>query len=199
MNPVPVVLYGDRVRIEPLDHRHADDLLAAAADPEIWRFMPIPQPASGGDLLTWIDDAWRRAAAGDQLPFAVVDHATDRAIGSTRFLEIRRSWRTLEIGWTWLSASAQRTPVNTECKYLLLRHAIEELGALRVQFKTDARNERSQRSLERIGAVKEGVLRKQRINWDGFVRDAVYYSIVDEDWPAVKARLEKLLSRSPVP
>jgi RimJ/RimL family protein N-acetyltransferase len=196
MNPVPVVLYGDRVRVEPLDHRHIDDLLAAASDPEIWRYMPIPAPANEADMTTLIDDAWRRAATGEQLPFAVIDSATDRAVGSTRYLEIRRSWRTLEIGWTWLGASVQRTIVNTEAKCLLLRHAFEELGALRVQFKTDARNERSQRGLERIGAVKEGVLRKHRINWDGFVRDSVYYSIIDTEWDAVKARLEGLLARS---
>jgi RimJ/RimL family protein N-acetyltransferase len=196
MNPVPVVLYGDRVRVEPLDHRHIDDLLVAAQDPEIWRFMPIPAPVTEADLTTLIDDAWRRAATGDQLPFAVVDSATDRAVGSTRYLEIRRSWRTLEIGWTWLGASVQRTAVNTECKSLLLHHAFDELGALRVQFKTDARNERSQRGLERIGAVKEGVLRKHRINWDGYVRDSVCYSILDTEWDAVKARLEGLLARS---
>jgi RimJ/RimL family protein N-acetyltransferase len=196
MNPVPVVLYGDRVRVEPLDHRHIDDLLAAASDPEIWRYMPIPAPANEADMTTLIDDAWRRAATGEQLPFAVIDSATDRAVGSTRYLEIRRSWRTLEIGWTWLGASVQRTIVNTEAKCLLLRHAFEELGALRVQFKTDARNERSQRGLERIGAVKEGVLRKHRINWDGFVRDSVYYSIIDTEWDAVKTRLEGLLARS---
>jgi RimJ/RimL family protein N-acetyltransferase len=195
MNPTPVVLYGDAVRIVPLDPAYAEDLLAAGADPEIWKYLPIPQPTSLLEVRAWIDDAWRHAATGEQLPFALIDPTTDRAIGSTRFLEIRRDWRTLEIGWTWLAAPAQRTAVNTEAKYLLLRHAFRDLGAIRMQFKIDARNLKSQQAVERIGAVKEGVLRKQRINHDGYVRDAVYYSILNEEWPAVEQRLQALLAR----
>ena len=196
MNPTLVVLEGDAVRIEPLQRRHANDLLAAAADPAIWRYLPAPQPRSVEQVVAWIDEARELASTGDQLPFAIVDAPAGRAVGSTRYLEIHPAWRTLEIGWTWLAASAQRTRVNTECKYLLLRHAFEKLGALRVQFKTDSRNLQSQRALERLGAVREGVLRKQRINYDGYVRDSVYYSILDEEWPAVKARLEERLARS---
>ncbi len=195
MNPTPVVLYGEAVHLEPLDRRHAEDLLAAGGDPEIWRYLPIPQPGTTAELRAWIDDAWKQAARGEELPFALVDPTTDRAVGSTRFLEIRRDWRTLEIGWTWLSTAAQRTAINTEAKYLLLRHAFEDLGALRVQFKTDGRNLKSQEAILRIGAVKEGVLRKQRINHDGFVRDAVYFSIISDEWPGVKARLEGMLRR----
>ena len=213
MNPTPVVLYGDTVRLEPLDPSHAEDLLAAGADPDIWRYMPIPQPGSAAEVRKWIDDAWKLAATGEQLPFAIMDAETGRAVGSTRYLEIHRNWRTMEIGWTWLAASVQRSAVNTEVKLLLLKHAFEDHGALRVQFKTDGRNLRSQRaieplvlvvedlhwgdaaSIERLGAVKEGVLRKQRINHDGYVRDAVYYSILDDEWPAVKERLTALLQR----
>ena len=195
MNPTPVVLYGDTVRLEPLDPSHAEDLLAAGADPDIWRYMPIPQPGSAAEVRKWIDDAWKLAATGEQLPFAIMDAETGRAVGSTRYLEIHRNWRTMEIGWTWLAASVQRSAVNTEVKLLLLKHAFEDHGALRVQFKTDGRNLRSQRAIERLGAVKEGVLRKQRINHDGYVRDAVYYSILDEEWPAVKERLTALLQR----
>ena len=195
MNPTPVVLYGDAVKLEPLDPSHAEDLLAAGADPEIWRYMPIPQPSSVAEVVQWIDEAWKLAATGDQLPFALVDPDTGRALGSTRYLEIHRNWRTLEIGWTWLAASAQRSAVNTEAKLMLLKHAFEDQGALRVQFKTDGRNLRSQQAIERLGAVKEGVLRKQRINHDGYVRDAVYYSILDEEWPAVKERLVARLQR----
>jgi len=195
MNPIPVVLYGDTVRLEPLDYTHVEDLLAAGADPEIWRYLPIPQLTDVNHLRAWIDEAWQLASTGEQMPFAILDAESDRALGSTRYLEIRRTWRTLEIGWTWLATSARRTRVNTECKYLLLRHAFEDLGALRVQFKTDGRNQESQRSIERLGAVKEGVLRKQRVNHDGFVRDAVYYSILDDEWPKVKARLEEMLAR----
>jgi RimJ/RimL family protein N-acetyltransferase len=190
-----MILEGDAVRIVPLDPAHAKDLLVAAADPEIWRYMPIPQPTSLAEVTAWIDDAWKHAGTGEQVPFALIDPRTDRAIGSTRFLEIRREWRTLEIGWTWLAASVQRTAVNTETKYLLLRHAFRDLGAIRMQFKVDARNVKSQRAVERIGAVREGVLRKQRINHDGYVRDAVYYSILDQEWPVIEPQLRAMLAR----
>lgn len=195
MNPTPVVLYGDAVRLEPLDVTHADDLLAAGADPDIWRYLPIPQPRTRAEVRQWIDQAWKLAATGDELPFALIDPESGRAVGSTRYLDIHRDWRTLEIGWTWLAASAQRTAVNTETKLLLLTHAFEDQGALRVQFKTDARNLRSQQAIERLGAVKEGVLRKYRIAHDGYVKDGVFYSIVDDEWPAVKARLAARLAR----
>jgi RimJ/RimL family protein N-acetyltransferase len=195
MNPTPVVLYGDAVRLEPLDATHADDLLAAGADPDIWRYLPIPQPRTLAEVRQWIDQAWKLASTGEELPFAVIDPESGRAVGSTRYLDIHRDWRTLEIGWTWLAASAQRTAVNTETKLLLLTHAFEDQGALRVQFKTDARNLRSQQAIERLGAVKEGVLRKYRIAHDGYVKDGVYYSIVDDEWPAVKARLAARLAR----
>jgi RimJ/RimL family protein N-acetyltransferase len=195
MNPTPVVLYGDAVRLEPLDAVHAEDLLAAGADPDIWRYLPIPQPRTLAEVRRWIDQAWKLAATGEQLPFALIDPESGRAVGSTRYLDIHRDWRTLEIGWTWLAASAQRTAVNTETKLLLLTHAFEDQGALRVQFKTDGRNLRSQQAIERLGAVKEGVLRKYRIAHDGYVKDGVYYSIVDDEWPAVKARLAARLAR----
>ena len=195
MNPTPVVLCGDAVRIVPLDLSHTEDLLAAGADPEIWRYLPIPQPNSLAEVKAWIDDALKHAATGEQIPFALIDTSTDRAIGSTRFLDIHREWRTLEIGWTWMAASVQRTGVNTEAKYLLLRHAFHDLGAIRMKFKVDARNLKSQRAVERIGAVKEGVLRKQRINHDGFIRDAVYYSILNDEWPSVEQRLQAMLAR----
>ena len=195
MNPTAVVLRGDAVRIEPLDAGHADDLLTAAANPRIWRYLPIPQPTTIEQVRAWIAEALRLAASGDELPFAILDARSGLAVGSTRYLEIRPAWRTLEIGWTWLAAEAQRTRVNTECKYLLLRHAFEELGAQRVQFKTDSRNTQSQAALERIGAVREGVLRKHRILYDGYVRDSVYFSILDDEWPAVRARLEERLAR----
>jgi RimJ/RimL family protein N-acetyltransferase len=195
MNPTPVVLYGDAVKLEPLDPSHADDLLAAGADPEIWRYMPIAQPNTVAQVRQWIDEAWKLAATGEQLPFAIVDPETGRAVGSTRYLDIHRNWRTLEIGWTWLAASVQRSAVNTETKLMLLKHAFEDQGALRVQFKTDARNLRSQQAIERLGAVKEGVLRKYRIAHDGYVKDGVYYSILDDEWPAVKERLVARLKR----
>ncbi len=195
MNPTPVVLYGEHVRLEPLDHRHADDLLELSTADEIWRYMPVTRPPDRDTMLSLIDKAWKAAAEGAEIPFAIIDDRTDRAVGSTRFLEIRRPDRALEIGWTWLAIPSQRTPANTEAKYLLLRHAFEDLGALRVQLKTDGRNERSQRAIERIGAVREGVLRHHRLMWDGVYRDTVYYSVLAPEWPAVKSRLEGLLGR----
>ena len=137
-----------------------------------------------------------RRDAGDQLPFVLVDPTSGRLVGSTRFLEIRREHRGLEIGWTWIAPKVQRTGANTAAKRVLLRHAFVDLGALRVQFKTDRRNERSQRAIERIGGVREGVLRNHYVLSDGYVRDSVYYSITAEEWPGVDARLGRLLTRA---
>lgn len=196
MNPTPVVLYGDAVRLEPLDHRHVDALFEEAQSDEIWRYMPVRRPGSRADMADLVDKAWKAASMGLEIPFAVIREEDERPVGSTRFLEIRRPDRALEIGWTWLGLSAQRTAANTESKYLLLRHAFEDLGAIRVQLKTDGRNQVAQRAIERLGAVREGVLRKQRLMWDGVRRDTVFYSILDDEWPAVKQRLEGLLGRS---
>ena len=181
------------MRLEPVVPRHAEDLFAAGSDGAIWTYMPRPVLKSVGDTLGWIQEALAVAAEGSQLPFAIIHRRSGKAIGSTRYLDIRREHRGLEIGWTWVGTAYQRTPVNTECKSLLLTHAFEELGAVRVQLKTDLRNERSQRAIERIGAVHEGVLRKHMVRWDGFIRDTVYYSILASEWPDVKRRLENLL------
>ncbi|MGE0441321.1 MAG: GNAT family N-acetyltransferase [Gemmatimonadales bacterium] len=195
MNPTPVVLYGEHARLEPLDHRHAEQLWEAAQADEIWRFMPVPRPRTKDDVVAIIDKAWKTASSGTEVPFAIIADSVDRAVGSTRFLDIRRPDRGLEIGWTWLGQPYQRTPINTEVKYLLLRHAFDDLGAIRVQLKTDGRNEQSQRAIERIGAVREGVLRQQRLTWDGVYRDTVYYSVLAPEWPGVKSRLEGRLGR----
>ena len=189
----PRVLEGVYVRLEPLDVHHAESLFAVGGDAEIWRYMPRPNLGSVSDARQMIEAAKVAAADGSQLPFAVVERATGRAIGSTRYLDIRRNDRRLEIGWTWLGAAYQRTPTNTESKYLLLRHAFDDLGTIRVQLKTDLRNERSQRAIERLGAIREGVLRKHVILWDGFIRDTAYYSILDNEWPGVRKRLEAFL------
>lgn len=195
MNPTPVVLYGEHVRLEPLDHVHADQLLEEANSDEIWRYMPIRRPTTRAEMIGMIDKAWKAASEGVEVPFAIISDAAGHAVGSTRFIDIHRPDRSLEIGWTWLGIGAQRTAINTETKLLLFRHAFDDLGALRVQLKTDGRNERSQRAIERIGATKEGLLRKNRLTWDGIYRDTVYYSVLDTEWPAVKARLEGLLTR----
>ena len=192
-NPLPVTLEGRAVRLEKLAAHHAEDLFLAGRDEGIWRYMPCPPPSSVEDIQAFISEALEAHSKGSEIPFAIIDRATSRAVGSTRYLDIQREHSSLEIGWTWLAKAQQRTGVNTECKYLLLRHAFEQLGAIRVQLKTDARNLRSQRAIERLGAVREGTLRRQRRLWDGYVRDTVYYSILHSEWPGLKQRLEALL------
>lgn len=193
-DPQPVTLEGAHVRLEPLETHHAADLFAAGREADIWAFMPVPPPQSQRDVERWIIQAHEYHAAGHQMPFATIHRASGRAVGSTRYLDIHRADRGLEIGWTWLGANVRRTAVNTECKYLLLGHAFDELGALRVQLKTDGRNERSQRAIKRIGAQYEGTLRKDRIVYDGYVRDTVYFSILKAEWPTVKRELEAKLA-----
>ncbi len=184
------------MRVEPLAPRHAEDLFVAGSEEAIWTYMPRPALKSVEDALGWIQEASTAAAGGTQILFAIIHQASGKAIGSTRYLDIRQEHRGLEIGWTWIATVHQRTRVNTECKYLLLRHAFEELGAVRVQLKTDLRNEASQRAIERLGAVREGVLRQHMVLWDGFIRDTVYYSIVASEWSEAKRHLHQLLSRS---
>jgi N-acetyltransferase len=191
----PVTLQGRRVRLEPLTLEHVPDLAAAGADEDIWRFMLYGTPTGEAQMRRWVEDMLARRAAGGDLPFAAVHLQSGRAVGATRYMEVRPEHRAVEIGGTWYARAHQRTALNTECKYLLLTHAFERLGCIRVQFKTDARNERSQRALERIGAVREGVLRQHMLLADGYRRDSVYYSIIDGEWPGVKAHLETLLER----
>jgi RimJ/RimL family protein N-acetyltransferase len=191
--PKPVTLIGEKVRLEPLRQQHAENLFEAGIDRTIWTYMPVGGFSDLATLREWIDRALQAEAEGREIPFAIVLKANGRAMGATRFMDIQPQHRALEIGWTWLSPDVQRTVVNTETKYLLLTHAFEDLGAHRVQLKTDARNLRSQRAIERIGAVLEGRHRRHMVLWDGYVRDTVFYSIVDTEWPAVKSRLETML------
>lgn len=194
MNVQPVTLSGRFVRLEPLSEAHVPDLTLVAGDESIWRYMLYGTIRSEEQMLAWVRDLLGRQARGTDLPFAVIHLASGKAIGATRYLDIRPADRGLEIGGTWYGVAYQRTAVNTECKYLLLRHAFEQLGCLRVQFKTDLRNVRSQRAIERIGAVKEGVLRSHMITPEGYVRDSVYYSIIAPEWPRVKELLEEKLA-----
>ena len=194
MNINPVTLTGKIMRLEPLSEVHVPDLTIAAHDETIWRYMLYIYPDTVEKMLAWVRDILSRQAAGTDLAFAVIQLASGRAIGATRYLEIRPPHRSLEIGGTWYATEFQRTAVNTECKYLLLKHAFEVLGCIRVQFKADARNQRSLRAIERLGAVREGVLRNHYILPDGGFRDSVYYSILDREWPGVKAGLEGLLA-----
>jgi len=195
MHIEPVDLQGRWVRLEPLSEAHVPELSQAGSDPSIWQYMRYGDITTEAGMRRWVRSLLQAQALGTDLPFAVIYLETGKAIGCTRYLEIRPEHRSLEIGGTWYAIAYQRTAVNTECKYLLLRHAFDTLGCIRVQFKTDLRNERSQRALERIGAQKEGVLRNHMILPDGYIRDSVYYSIIQSEWPAVKARLEALLRR----
>ncbi len=192
-DPQPISLTGSHVRLEPLGSHHATDLHRAAQDAQLWRFMPIPMPATEAQTVAMIDAAVAAAAGGCEVPFAIVDAATGRALGSTRFLAIERAHRGLEIGWTWLGRESQRTSINTECKLLLLQHAFEDLGAMRVLFKTDRRNEQSRAAILRLGARFEGELRKHRCCWDGTIRSTVLYSLVDDEWPRVRELLHERL------
>ncbi len=195
MMPVdPVTLAGHHVRLEPLSLAHEPELCAAGLDPEIWRWT-ASLVRTAADLRAYIETALEWQRQGTALPFAIIATASGRAVGSTRYANIDRANRRLEIGWTWLARAAQRTPINTEAKYLLLRHAFETLDCIRVEFKTDALNERSRAALLRIGAKEEGILRSHVITATGRVRDSVYYSILTAEWPKVKAELELKLAR----
>ncbi len=193
MDVKPVVLAGQVVRLEPLALGHAEDL-AAVATPEIFvNTFPPPEfsPAVFQAVIGYL------GTLPDWCPFAIVMQESGRAIGMTCFLDIRPRDRALEIGFTWLAAAAQGTTVNPECKYLLLREAFDSQRAVRVQLKTDARNERSQRAIAKLGAIHEGVLRKHMIMPNGHVRDTVMYSITDDEWPAVREGLEARLGYVP--
>ncbi len=186
----PVILRGDVVRLELLSLDHAAGLLTTGEDLSTWDYMATNPCRSMDTMREWIHATLQEYAAGRCLPFAIFECTSGRTVGSTRYMNIVHKDRGLEIGWTWLASEARRSAINTECKYLLLRHAFETLGAIRVQLKTDSRNLRSQRAIERLGAVKEGVLRNHMIMPDGYFRHSVFYSILDSEWPQVKASLE---------
>jgi N-acetyltransferase len=194
MDPRPVTLEGRHVRLEPLELSHAPDLLSALShDVSIWRWLSIDPPLDLASMEAFIASALELGATGASIPFAQISRAEGRAVGSTRYLNISRNDLGLEIGWTWIGKPWQRTAINTEAKFLLLRHAFEDLGAVRVQLKTDARNLQSQEAIARLGAVREGVLRKYQRTTNDFIRDTVMFSIVTDEWPEVKRQLvEKL-------
>ncbi len=191
----PVTLTGHVVRLEPLSESHLPGLTAAGQDETIWKYMLYGRIHTEEQMRGWVLDLLNRQKAGTDLPFAVIHLASGRVAGATRYLEMRPGHRGLEIGGTWYGREFQRTAVNTECKYLLLKYAFEMLDCIRVQFKADARNERSLRAIERLGARPEGVLRNHYVLLDGTFRDSAYYSILDREWPEVKKRLESLLAR----
>lgn len=190
----PVTLAGRHVRLEPLSPEHLPALCEVGLDPELWRWT-LSVIRTPEEMRAYVETALRERDAGRALPFATVDAASGRAVGSTRFGNASEADGRVEIGWTWLGRAWQRTPANTEAKYLMLRHAFETLGCVRVEFKTDALNERSRAAILRLGAVEEGVLRKHMRSQGGRMRDSVYFSILDDEWPAVRAGLEAKLAR----
>jgi RimJ/RimL family protein N-acetyltransferase len=192
MHVAPVALVGSYVRLEPLTTGHVPALARVGLDPEIWRWG-LSTLTTAGDVRAYVETALAEQLRGVSLPFAIVDRARDEVIGSTRYGNIAPADRRLEIGWTWLTRPYQRTAANTEAKLLLLTHAFEALGAMRVEFKTDALNVQSRTALARLGAFEEGTFRKHMLTASGRVRDSVYFSIVDVEWPAVKARLTSRL------
>jgi RimJ/RimL family protein N-acetyltransferase len=190
----PVTLEGRLVRLEPLSLDHVDGLAEVALDPAIWRWT-IARPTTVADLRSWATTALANRDAGTELPFATIDQATGRPIGSSRFMSIALEHRRVEIGWTWVAPAWQRTGANREAKLLMLGHAFDTLGCRRVEFKTDSLNEPSRRALLGIGARFEGIFRNHMVMPDGRMRHSAYYSVIDEEWPAVRSRLERSLAR----
>lgn len=188
----PVELIGERVEIRPMEAYHIQELFDVGNNPAIWSYMPI-KVQSIEDMSYLVNGALQAREEGTEFPFVIFDKDSGEIVGSTRFLNISIPNSNLEIGWTWLSPTVWRTRINTECKYLLLKHCFETLGTIRVQLKTDSRNVRSQQAIERMGAVKEGVLRNHMVMSDGYFRNSVYYSVIDQDWAQVKDKLEGML------
>jgi ribosomal-protein-alanine N-acetyltransferase len=189
----PTILNGRVVRLEPLTQPHAPSLLQHA-EPDLFRFHgSVPEFTESG-FKKYIEELDARE---NSLPFAIIFKETEQAIGVTTYLDIRSAHRGLEIGSTWIATTHQGTAVNPECKYMLLRHAFEGVGALRVQLKTDLRNLQSQRAIEKLPAKREGVLRKHMIVVNGHIRDTVMYSVTYEDWPHVRTELEDRLGYAP--
>jgi len=189
MNVVPVVLEGRHVRLEPLSEAHHADLAAVGLDEELWRWIPTPV-RTPQEMSGYIQTALEEQSRGVSLPFALIEKTSGRAIGSTRYGNIDRAHHRVEIGWTWVAPPWQRTGVNTEAKYLLLRHAFETLGCIRVELKTDSLNERSRNAILRIGAREEGTFRNHMITSTGRIRHTVYFSILDSEWLGVKSGLQ---------
>ncbi|MGO4182620.1 GNAT family N-acetyltransferase [Paenibacillus sp. TAF43_2] len=194
MNTEKKTLQGTRAKLTLLEEHHAGMLLEAAKDTPIWG-VSLKGISSLADAEQYIGQAKKEEAAGTCIPFVIWDQVQNKIVGSTRFFDISAEHRGLEIGYTWMNPSVWRTRVNTECKYLLLREAFDNHNMIRVQLKADLRNTRSQAAIERIGGIREGVLRNHRVLSDGYIRDTVMYSITNQEWPSVKARLESYLSK----
>jgi RimJ/RimL family protein N-acetyltransferase len=190
----PVTLGGRLVRLEPLSLEHVSGLADVALDPAIWQWT-IARPTTEADLRAWVEAALAGRDAGNELAFATIDQATGRPIGSSRYMNVVLEHRRVEIGWTWVAPAWQRTGANREAKLLMLGHAFETLGCRRVEFKTDSLNEPSRNALLGIGAQFEGIFRNHMVMPGGRMRHSAWYSVIDEEWPAVRAGLERSLAR----
>jgi N-acetyltransferase len=190
----PVTLTGQHAQLEPMLPAHREMLAEVGLDEELWRWIPDPV-RTREEMFAYVDAALAQQGSGVSLPFTIVERASGKVIGSTRYANIERVHRRVEIGWTWVATPWQRTAVNTECKYMLLKHAFETLGCIRVELKTDSLNERSRNAILRIGARQEGIFRNHMITSTGRIRHSIYFSVIDSEWPDVKARLEKKLGK----
>jgi N-acetyltransferase len=188
----PVTLTGRYVELAPMSAAHRGPLAEVGLDEELWHWIPDPVHTRE-EMFAYVDAALAQQSSGVSLPFTIVERPSGKVIGSTRYANIERAHRRVEIGWTWVAPLWQRTPVNTECKYLLLRHAFETLRCIRVELKTDSLNEKSRKAIARIGACEEGIFRNHMITSTGRIRHSVYFSVIDSEWPGVKAQLETKL------
>jgi N-acetyltransferase len=193
MHVEPITLEGNHVRLEPLSLEHLEALCAVGLDPELWKFTKV-NVTNRDEMRAYIEDALRAHAAKTALPFATREKKSNSIIGSSRFADIDHHNRTVEIGWTWIARPFQRTAVNTEAKYLMLRHAFEKMDARRVMLKTDETNLKSRAAIARIGAKQEGILRNHMLVWGGRNRNSVIFSIIAEEWPEAKRNLEAKLA-----
>lgn len=193
MNLQPVTLEGPRVRLEPLQLIHLEALCEVGLEPDLWK-VTTTRVTTEAEMRKYILTALQGHIQGTALAFAIIDKGSGVPVGSTRYANAEPAHKRLEIGWTWIGRSWQRTHINTETKYLLLKHAFETLGCMRVEFKTDALNRQSREALVRIGAKEEGTLRKHMIVAEGRIRDSVFYSVIDSEWPAVRKKLETMMN-----
>jgi RimJ/RimL family protein N-acetyltransferase len=189
------ILEGRLVRLEPLGEEHEEGLWLASRDPRTWQWLSVEQPQTRVELRGYLDAALHNAASGAELPLATVRTHDGRVVGSTRFLALRPEWLSVEIGWTWLAPEAWGTGANVEAKLLMLEHAFERFGCLRVELKTDALNERSRGAMEALPAQFEGVHRKHMLVRGGQRRDSAWYSVLDDEWPDVRQNLLRRLGR----
>ena len=189
------VLEGELVRLEPMRAAHEEGLWAASRDERAWEWLSVEQPRTRDELRAYVATALANADAGLELPLVTIRCEDDRVVGSTRYLALRPEHRSLEIGWTWLTPEVWATGINVEAKLLMLGHAFETLGCLRVELKTDARNERSRGAMAALPAQFEGIHRKHMLVRGGRRRDSAWYSVLDDEWPVVRANLLRRLER----